>query len=111
MNKAYFKQLNKFAANTEISRDEAIEMIMSWYEPFKIYTRKLDGTRMIRDNVFTFAGPSGNVKYDYAGKGYMIIQSDPSQSSSNSPGDQGFRTIVFRNVYRIDKGGKTYIVK
>ena len=101
MNKAYFRQLNKFATNTEISRDEMKEMVLDWYEPMKIYTRKLDGTRMIRE-MFTFAGPSGNVKYDYDARGYMILQ-DIDKG--------GFRTIVFRNVYRIDKGGKTYIVK
>jgi hypothetical protein len=101
MNKAYFRQLNKFATNTEITFDEMKEMVLDWYEPMKIYTRKLDGTRMIRE-MFTFAGPSGNVKYDYDARGYMILQ-DIDKG--------GFRTIVFRNVYRIDKGGKTYIVK
>ena len=111
MNKAYFRQLNKFATNTEISFDEMRDLILDWYEPFKVYTRKLNGSKMIV-NAFTFAGPSGNVKYNYEAKGYMIIQLDPSKERGSADiNDQGFRTIVFRNVYRVDKGGKTYIVK
>ena len=107
MNAAYFRQLNKFATNTEISFDEMKDMVLDWYEPFTVYTRRLDGSRLIMDS-FTFAGPSGRI-YDYSAKGYMIVQT--SQYKSGTGDGVGFRTIVFRNVYRVDKGGKTYIVK
>lgn len=107
MNAAYFRQLNKFAKNTEISRDEMRDMILDWYEQFTVYTRRLDGSKLIM-NSFTFSGPSGRI-YDYSSKGYMIVQTSKYEDGT---GDGfGFRTIVLRNVYRIDKGGKTYIVK
>jgi hypothetical protein len=101
MNAAYFRQLNKFATNTEISRDEMIQMTLDYYEPFKIYSFKLDGTRIVRE-MFSVVGPSGNVKYDYAAKGYMIFQDDTAG---------GWRTIVYKNVYKIEMGGKTYLIK
>jgi hypothetical protein len=100
LNKSVTKKLHKFATN-EISKDEAKEMILDWYTPMKIYTTKLDGTRMVRD-MFTVQGPSGNMKYDYDAKGYMVMYDSDKI---------GFRTIVLKNVYKIEKEGKTYLVR
>ena len=99
-NKSVTRKLHKFAEN-EISRSQVKDMILDWYTPLKIYTRKLDGTRMVRD-MFSVQGPSGNVKYDYSAKGYMIMYDSDKI---------GFRTIVLKNVYKIEKEGKTYLVR
>jgi hypothetical protein len=99
--KSFLKNLYKFQEQTEISPSKMKEMILDLYEPMKIYTFKLDGTRMVRE-MFSVAGPSGNVKYDYEGDGYMIMYDQ---------GKLGFRTIVLRNVYKIEKGGRTYLIK
>jgi hypothetical protein len=101
MKNTFLKHLTQFAKNTEISRDEMIAMTLDYYEPFKIYSFKLDGTRMIRE-MFSVVGPSGNVRYNYAAKGYMIFY-DADKT--------GFRTIVYRNVYKLEMGGKTYLIK
>ena len=100
INKSVTRKLHKFAEN-EISRSELKDFILDWYTPMKIYTRKLDGTRMVRD-MFTVQGPSGNVKYDYDAKGYMICYDSDKI---------GFRTIVLKNVYKIEKEGQTYLVR
>lgn len=101
MKNTFLKQLYKFQEQTEISRTAMEEMILDLYEPMKIYTRKLDGTRMIRE-MYSVAGPSGNVRYNYQAKGYMILFDADKL---------GFRTIVFRNVYKIEKDGRTFLVK
>jgi hypothetical protein len=101
MKNTFLKHLTQFAKNTEISRDEMIAMTLDYYEPFKIYSFKLDGTRMIRE-MFSVVGTSGNVRYNYAAKGYMIFY-DADKT--------GFRTIVYRNVYKLEMGGKTYLIK
>jgi hypothetical protein len=101
MKNTFLKHLHRFAEQTEISRSEMIQMTLDYYEPFKIYTFKLDGTRMVRE-MFSVAGPSGNVKYDYAARGYMIFfDSDKT----------GFRTVVYDNVYKLEMGGRTYLVR
>lgn len=94
------KKLHKFQ-ESEISRDTMKEWVLDWYEPIKIFTRKKDGTRMTRE-MYTVAGPSGNVKYDYSAKGYMILYDIDKL---------GFRTIIFRNVYKVEREGKTYLVR
>jgi hypothetical protein len=99
--KSFLKHLYKFQEQTEISQTQMREMILDWYSPMKIYTRKLDGTRMVRE-MFSVSGPSGNVKYDYEADGYMIMFDQ---------GKLGFRTIVLRNVYKIEKDGRTYLIK
>jgi hypothetical protein len=101
MKNTFLSQLYKFQEQTEISRTQMEAMILDWYEPMKIFTRKLDGTRMIRE-MYSVAGPSGNVKYDYEAKGYMIVFDADKL---------GFRTIVLRNVYKIERGGRTYLIK
>jgi hypothetical protein len=99
--KSFLKNLYKFQEQTEISPSKMKEMILDLYEPMKIYTFKLDGTRMVRE-MFSVAGPSGNVRYDYEADGYMIMYDQ---------GKLGFRTIVLRNVYKVEKGGRTYLIK
>jgi hypothetical protein len=101
MKNTFLSQLYKFQEQTEISRTQMEAMILDWYEPMKIFTRKLDGTRMIRE-MYSVAGPSGNVKYDYEAKGYMIVF---------DADNLGFRTIVLKNVYKIERGGRTYLIK
>ncbi len=100
VNKNILRKLHKFAEN-EISFQQMKDMVMDKYSPLKIYTRRLDGTRYIGD-MFTVAGPSGNVNYDYSAKGYMIVYNSDAV---------GFRTIVFKNVYKIEKDGQTYLVR
>jgi hypothetical protein len=101
MKNTFLKHLHKFAEQTEISRSRMIQMTLDYYEPFKIFTTKLDGTRMVRE-MFSVAGPSGNVKYDYEAMGYMIFfDSDKT----------GFRTVVYDNVYKLEMGGRTYLVR
>jgi len=100
LNKNVTRKLHKFAEN-EISFSEMKEMVLDWYTPMKIYTRRLNGTRYEGD-MFTVQGPSGNVKYDYDAKGYMIVYNSDAL---------GFRTIVLKNVYKIEKEGRTYIVR
>ena len=100
LNKSVVKRMHKFAEN-EITTSQAKDMILDWYTPMKIYTTKLDGTRMVRD-MFSVQGPSGKVKYDYDAKGYMIMYDSDKT---------GFRTIVLKNVYKIEKEGRTYLVR
>ena len=94
------KKLHKFQEN-EISRDTMEEWVMDLYEPIKIFTRKKDGTRMVRE-MYTVFGPSGNVKYNYQAKGYMILYDIEKL---------GFRTIIFRNVYKVEREERTYLVR
>ena len=94
------RYLQKFERNY-ISFDEMKEMVLDWYEPMKIFTTKKDGTRMIRE-MYTVAGPSGNMKYNYQARGYMVLY-DIDKA--------GFRTIIFKNVYKVEKDGETYFVR
>jgi len=97
----YLRNLYKFQDELVISKSEAEDMILDWYEEMKIFTRKLDGRRMVRE-MYSVAGPSGNVNYNYGAKGYMIMY---------DTGKLGFRTIVLDNVYKIQKDNRTYIVR
>lgn len=94
------RYLQKFERNY-ISFDEMKDMVLDWYEPMKIYTTKKDGTRMIRE-MYTVAGPSGNMKYNYQAKGYMVLY-DIDKG--------GFRTIIFKNVYKVEKDGEVFFVR
>jgi hypothetical protein len=100
LNKNVNRLLTKFA-ESDISFAQMKEWVMDTYTPIKIYTTKLNGARMSRE-MYTVAGPSGNVKYNYQAKGYMILY-DIDKA--------GFRTIVFRNVYKVERDGKTYLVR
>lgn len=100
LNKSVTRKLHKFAEN-EISKEQVKDMVLDWYESMKIYTTKLDGTRMTRE-MYSVDGPSGNVNYDYDAKGYMIMFDADKM---------GFRTIVLKNIYKIEKDGRTYLVR
>jgi hypothetical protein len=100
MTSSYFKHFENFAKATEITQDEMEKIVLMWNEPFKIYSTKLDGTRMVRE-MYSFEY-TGNALYDYEAKGYMVLY-DLDRD--------GIRTVVFDNVYKISKFGKTYIVK
>jgi hypothetical protein len=101
MKNTYLKHLQNFAKNTEISRREMIQMTLDYYEPFKIFSTKLDGTRIVRE-MFSVVGPSGNAKYDYEALGYMVFFDADSG---------GFRTIVYDNVYKLEMNNKIYLVR
>ena len=83
-----------------ISVSEMKDIVLTWMEPFKIYTKKLDGTNMTRD-MYSVPGPSGDAVYDYEAKGYMVLYDE---------GKGDFRTIVWDNVEKIVKDGTTYYI-
>ena len=101
MENRFLKRMYWFQERTEISRKEMEEMILDEYQVFKIFSRKLDGTRMVREG-FTTVGPSGNAVYNYQAKGYMVFQ---------DLDNNGWRTVVLDNVYKIEKEGRTYLVR
>jgi hypothetical protein len=105
MRNAFLKQLEHFAAKTEISYSQMEDMLFkangAWYREFKVFSQKLDG-RYIKRNMYSVSGPSGNVKYDYYGKGYMIFY-------DNTKG--GYRTIVLSNVTKVIRDGVTFYVR
>jgi len=91
-----------------ISKREAREIVLDTYEPFKIFSRKKDGTRIIR-NTYSVVGPktTGNApgaRYRYweAPWNYMILY-DIDKS--------GFRTFLMEEIYKLEKDGVTYIVQ
>ena len=81
-------------------------MVLTWYEPFKIFSFKTDGGPRIMRDVYSFSGPStadGSPmdRYDYEAEGYMILYDLDAD---------GYRTFVLDNVYKLQKNGKTYLV-
>lgn len=95
------KRLIELRSREFISLSELKDIVLTWYEPFKIYTKKLSGVNMVRE-MYSVQGPSGRVKYDYGAKGYMILQ-DVDRG--------GFRTIVWKNVEKIVKDDQTYYIR
>ena len=82
-------------------------MVLTWYEPFKIYSRKVDGSRIVRD-VYSFSGPSradgspmDRYEYDSPPYNYMILYDLDAD---------GYRTFLMDDVYKLQKYGKTYLV-
>ena len=105
--KTFYKHLHHFAENTEISRSEMRDIVLTWYEPFKIYSRKVDGSRIVRD-VYSFSGPSrapgspmDRYEYDSPPYNYMILYDLDAD---------GYRTFLMDDVYKLQKYGKTYLV-
>lgn len=88
-------------AREYISFSEMKDMVLQWNEPFRIYSKKVNGRNITRD-MYSVAGPSGNVNYDYEAKGYMIFFDE----SVND-----YRTIVLKNVEKIVKDNKTYYIR
>lgn len=84
-----------------ISFAEMKDMVLTWYEPFKIYAKKLDGANIVRE-MYSVAGPSGDAVYDYEALGYMVFYDE---------GKKDFRTIVLENVEKVVKDGITYYVQ
>jgi hypothetical protein len=98
----FLKYQQHFASKrVEISFDEMKDMVLTWYEPFRIYSKKVNGRNITRD-MYSVAGPSGDAVYDYEELGYMVFYDE---------GVNDFRTIVLDNVEKVVKDGVTYIVK
>lgn len=96
-------KINHFASkNKTISLDEAKDIVLTWYEPFQIWSDKLYSGKIQGREMESIAGPSGDAVYDYEAKGYMVLY-DFSVDD--------FRTIVWDNVYKLKKDGITYYVK
>ena len=94
-------KLEKFAAKRKyISFNEMKDMVLTWYEPFRIYSKKVSGRNITRD-MYSVAGPSGDAAYDYEAYGYMVFYDE---------GARDFRTIVLENVEKVVKDGITYYV-
>ena len=104
----YFKHLEQFAKATEITYDEMKDIVLTKNEPFKIYSFKKNGTRIVRE-MFSVSGPGGfamgGVKYwlkKINGNDYMIFYDLDKDD---------YRTICLNKVYKITKFGKTYLIK
>jgi len=100
-NKRTAQRLIEFRSREFVSLQELKDMVLTWYEPFKIYTSKLSGANMVRE-MYSVQGPSGRVKYNYEAKGYMILYDETKR---------GYRTIVWKNVEKIVKDNKTYYIR
>jgi hypothetical protein len=95
------KKIEEFAAKRKyISFQEMTNMVLTWYEPFRIYSKKVSGRNITRD-MYSVAGPSGDAVYDYEAYGYMVFY---------DTGVNDFRTIVMENVEKVVKDGITYYV-
>ena len=96
------KKIEEFASKRKyISFQEMKNMVLTWYEPFRIYSKKVDGRNITRD-MYSVAGPSGDAAYDYEAYGYMVFYDE---------GARDFRTIVMDNVEKVVKDGITYYVQ
>lgn len=96
------KKILKFASKSKrISLDEAKDIVLTWYEPFQIWSDKLYSGKISGREMESIAGPSGDAVYDYDARGYMVLY-DFSVDD--------FRTIVWDNVTKLKKDGITYYV-
>jgi hypothetical protein len=96
------KKIEHFQSKRKyISFQEMKDMVLTWYEPFKIYSKKVNGRNITRD-MYSVAGPSGDAVYDYEAFGYMVFFDE---------GANDFRTIVMDNVEKVVKDGITYYVR
>ena len=97
------KKILEFDSKTKtISLSEAKDIVLTWYEPFKIWSKKLYSGEIDGVKMESVAGPSGDAVYDYDAMGYMVLYSLE---------DKGFRTIVWDNVDKIEKNGIMYHIK
>lgn len=101
------KKINETKKKDTVSRAELRNIILNWYEPFRVFTRKKDGSRYTPE-AFTVAGPSGRAVYDYSRKGYMLVQVIDHNGTGSGT---GWRTIILDNVTKIEYGGRTYLVR
>lgn len=96
------KKILEFATKTKrISLSEAKDIVLTWYEPFQIWSDKLYTGKISGRKMESVAGPSGDAVYDYEAKDYMILY----DFSVND-----FRTIVWDNVTKLKKDGITYYI-
>jgi hypothetical protein len=101
-NKVNKKVLEFASKSKQISLDEAKDIVLTWYEPFQIWSDKLYSGTISGRKMESIAGPTGDAVYDYEAKGYMVLY-DFSVSD--------FRTIVWSNVTKLKKDGITYYVR
>lgn len=94
----------EFRSREFISLSQLKDMVMTWFKPFKLYTKKLNGANRYYAEAVTVNGPSGRAVYNYAAKGYMIVLDKVKG---------GYRTIVWKNVEKITdiNADKTYYVR
>jgi len=98
-----YSKINHFATKTKrISLSEAKDIVLTWYEPFQIWSDKLYSGTISGRKMESVAGPSGDAVYDYEAKGYMVLY----DFSVND-----FRTIVWDNVTKLKKDGITYYIR
>ena len=97
-------RLYEFRSREFISLSELKDMVLTWFKPFKLYTKKLSGANRYYSEAYTVNGPSGRATYNYAAKGYMIVF-DTQKAE--------YRTIVWKNVEKITdiNEDKTYYVR
>jgi len=84
-----------------IDRNTMKKMLMTG-ETFTIHTAKLNGAKVVRD-VYTVDGPTGNMDYNYASKGYMVFFDETKGE---------YRTFIFKNITKIiDEKNNEYKIK
>ena len=97
------QKLVEFAKkNQTISLSEAKDIVLTWYEPFQIWSDKLYSGQIRGREMESIAGPSGDAVYDYEAKGYMVLYDD---------GKNDYRTIIWDNIYKVEKDGVSYRIK
>ena len=97
------KKITHFASKRkDISLAELKDMVLTWYEPFQIWSKKLYGGSIRGRDMYSTPGPSGDAVYDYEARGYMVLY---------DAGKNDYRTIVWDNVTKIVKDGTTYYVR
>jgi hypothetical protein len=85
-------KLYEFRSREFISLSELKDKVLSWFKPYKLYTKKLSGANRYYAEAYTVNGPSGRAVYNYQAKGYMIVF-DTKKAA--------YRTIVWKNVEKI----------
>lgn len=106
VNKNILRKLHKFAEN-EISYSEMRKMVLDLYTPFRVWTRKKDGSKYEPDG-FTVLQSSNPLYKNNNSQTYMVVMvSDDNGTGSGN----GFRTIILKNVTKIEFEGKTYLVR
>ena len=97
------RKLQTFAEPAiELTRSQITSLINTTPEVYmRIWTTKLSGAgmrRMMRTGPFP-GGPKGPV-YDYEARGYWVMMTN-----------EGWRTIVLKNVEKVKLGNQVYKVK
>jgi len=103
-NKVYSKFLQLASKTKYVSLDELKDIVLTWYEPFRIFAIKKNGDSLGGKGreMYSTAGPSGDAVYDYEARGYMVLYDD---------GKNDYRTIIWDNIYKLEKDGVTYRIK